>query len=96
MKALSIILLFLLFGCAPSTPNLIGQAQLTGDWSLVYKRFDAIDKWEAQREAQRGPSCPRDMKPVCVKRGRKQSCSCLSNSGFRDRLDSLLGRLAGV
>ena len=85
---ISILAMFLFSGCAPSTQALVEQAQLTGDWSFVDKRYDAIER----REAQRPPSCPRDMSPLCVKRLGKQSCSCLSDSEFRDTLDWLLGQ----
>lgn len=85
---ISILAMFLFSGCAPSTQALVEQAQLTRDWSLVDKRYDAIER----REAQRLQSCPGDMKLLCVKRHRKQSCSCLSNSEFRDKLDSLWSR----
>ena len=51
MKALSILMLFLLFGCAPSTHNLIEQAHLTGDWSLVNKRIEAEEKQYAREDA---------------------------------------------
>ncbi len=51
MKALSILLLFLLFGCAPSTHDLIEQAHLTGDWSLVNKRIQAEEKQYAREDA---------------------------------------------
>jgi hypothetical protein len=34
MKTLSILSLFLLFGCAPSTQDLIEQAHFTGDGTL--------------------------------------------------------------
>jgi len=51
VKALSILLLFLLFGCAPSTQNLIEQAHFTGDWSLVNKRIEAEEKQYAREDA---------------------------------------------
>jgi len=51
VKALSILLLFLLFGCAPSTHDLIEQAHLTGDRSLVNKRFEAEEKQYAREDA---------------------------------------------
>ena len=51
MKALSILLLFLLFGCAPSTHDLIEQAHLTGDRSLVNKRIEAEDRQYAHDDA---------------------------------------------
>ena len=46
VKAISIIFLFLLSGWATSTADLIEQAQLTGDWSLVDKREEARDRRE--------------------------------------------------
>ncbi len=51
MKALSILSLFLLFGCAPSTQDLIEQAHLTGDWSFVNKRIEAEEKQYAREDA---------------------------------------------
>ncbi len=86
MKALSITLLFLLFGCAPSTQNLIDQAHTTGDWSLVNKRFEAIERLEAQRSSQ---SCPRRTKRWCISRLGHEKCSCVSDSEGRDLFDSL-------
>ena len=84
---ISILSILLLSGCATSTADLVKQAQLTSDWTLANKRFEAIER----REAQRPQSCLHGMKSWCVKRFRKQSCSCVSDSEFRDRLDSLLG-----
>ena len=51
MKALSILSLFLLFGCAPSTQDLIEQARFTSDRSLVTKRIAAEDKRYAHDDA---------------------------------------------
>ncbi len=85
MKALSIILLFLQFGCAPSTQNLIEQAHLTDDWSLVNQRMDAIER----RKAERGPSCPRGTTELCESRLRDESCICVRNSEIRDMFGSL-------
>ncbi len=51
MKTLSIFSLFLLFGCAPSTHDLIEQAHLTGDRSLVNKRIEAEEKQYAREDA---------------------------------------------
>ncbi len=51
MKALSILLLFLLIGCAPSTHDIIEQAHLTGDRSLVNKRIEAEEKQYAREDA---------------------------------------------
>ena len=84
---ISILAIFLLSGCAPSTHDLIEQAQLTGDWSFVNKRIAAIDR----REAQRPQSCPRGTKRWCISRLGHEKCSCVSDSEFRDMFDSLLG-----
>ncbi len=51
MKALSILSLYLLFGCAPSTQDLIEQSHFTGDRSLVDKRIAAEDKQYAHDDA---------------------------------------------
>ena len=51
MKALSILWLFLLFGCAPSTQDLIEQAHFTGDRSLVNKIFEAEEKQYEREDA---------------------------------------------
>ena len=51
MKAFKILSLFLLFGCAPSTPDLIEQSHFTGDRSLVNKRIEAEDKQYAHDDA---------------------------------------------
>ncbi len=85
---ISILAMFLLSGCAPSTHDLIEQAQLTGDWSFVNKRIAATER----REAQRPQSCPRRTQRWCSKRNGNEKCRCISNSEFRDRLDSLLGQ----
>ncbi len=85
MKALSILLLFLLFGCAPTTQDLIEQAHFTGDWSLVNKRIDA----EERRIAERAPSCPRGTIQWCEKSFGDERCSCVRNADVRRMLDSL-------
>ena len=51
MKALSILSLYLLFGCAPSTQDLIEKSHFTGDRSLVDKRIAAEDKQYAHDDA---------------------------------------------
>ena len=51
MKALKILSLFLLFGCAPSTQDLIEQARFTDDRSLLNKRIEAEDKQYAHDDA---------------------------------------------
>ena len=51
MKALNILSLFLLFGCAPSTQDLIEQAHFTDDRSVVNKRSEAEDRQYAHDDA---------------------------------------------
>lgn len=78
VKTLSILLLFLIFGCAASTADLIEQAQLTGDWSLVDERDKVRDRREARREA-RGQSCQSGTTIYCTRHPGRESCSCVSN-----------------
>ncbi len=85
VKALSIISLFLFLGCALSTPDLIEQAHLTGDWSFVNKRIEA----EERRKAERAPSCPRGTIQWCEKSFGDERCSCVRNEDVRRMLDSL-------
>ena len=85
MKALSILLLFLLFGCAPSTHDLIEQAHLTGDWSLVNKRIEA----EERRKVERGPSCPKGTTRWCEISFGDERCGCVRNADVRRMLNSL-------
>jgi len=85
LKALSIISLFLLFGCAPSTQNLIEQAHLTGDWSLVNKRLELIER----RKAQRPQSCPTGTTAFCNNSSGDKNCGCVDNSEMRDMLASM-------
>ena len=82
LQGLSILLLFLLFGCAPSTQELIEQAHLTDDWSFVNKRFEAIER----REEQHPSLCPHGTRPWCSKRLSDEKCSCIKDSDFRDNL----------
>jgi len=85
VKALSILTLFLLLGCAPSTPDLIEQAHLTGDWSLVNKRIEA----EERRKAERAPSCPKGTIGWCEIRLGDERCGCVRNAEVRQILRSL-------
>ncbi len=83
MKALSILSLFLLIGCAASTQDLIEQAHFTGDWSLVNKRIEA----EERRKAEREPSCPRGTTGWCEIRLGDKRCGCVRNADVRRMLD---------
>ena len=51
MKAFKILSLFLLFGCAPSTQNLIEQSHLTDDRSLINKRNEVEERLYAHEDA---------------------------------------------
>ncbi len=82
-KALSIIFLFLLIGCATSTAQLVEQAQLTGDWSLVDERDAARDRREA-----RSQSCRLGTTIYCKGRPGSESCTCVSTSGIQDMMRS--------
>jgi hypothetical protein len=85
-SAITVLLTLLLSGCATtSTPELIEQAQLTGNWTAVNARFKALDRAAGQSNKM----CPRGAKPWCVKRIGKESCSCISDSEGRDRWESL-------
>jgi outer membrane murein-binding lipoprotein Lpp len=77
---------FLLLGCAASTPDLIDQAHLTGDWSLVNARMEAIER----REASKPKSCPRRTARVCNDRFGDDwlRCDCIENSDVRQMLRS--------
>ncbi len=84
--AFIVLLTFLLSGCVTtSTPELIEQARLTGNWTAVNARLIAIDRAASQTDKM----CPRGTKPWCVKRGKRESCSCVSDSEGRDIWDSL-------
>ena len=77
-----------MLGCAPSTPTLTEHAHLTGDWSLVNARMEAIERREA-REARKPQSCPRGTTRLCNNRFGDDRCSCISRSD----LDEILGSL---
>ena len=84
VKALSIIFLFLLSGCATSTADLIEQAQLTGDWSLVDKREEAIDRRQARLQ-----SCRIGATKYCESRSYGKRCSCVSTSEIQDGISQM-------
>jgi len=88
--AITVLLTSLLSGCATtSTPELIEQASLTGDWTAVNARFKTLDRVEDQSNEM----CPPGTKPWCVKRSvGQEACSCVSNSKARERLESLWGQ----
>lgn len=84
----SVLLLSLLSGCASSSEDLIEQAELTGDWTLVNQRMAALERLEARKP----PSCPRGNKPWCINRQGKMKCSCVSDSQARESFEMLLDR----
>ena len=83
MKVLSIIsLFFFLLGCATTTPDLIEQAHLTGDWSHVNARMEAIER----REARNPQVCPRGTTRLCNNRFGDGRCACVRRSDMRQLL----------
>ncbi len=82
VKALSIIFLFLLLGCAPSTQNLIDQAHVTGDWSLVNERIEA-----ERRRAERLQSCRFGTTEWCD--SGDEGCSCVNIADLRTAMDRM-------
>ena len=86
VKALSIISLFLLVGCATSKSDLVEQAQLTGDWSLVDKRDAARDRREAGLQ-----SCRMSETKYCTGRRGQVTCSCIPTSGIQGIFRSMQG-----
>jgi hypothetical protein len=84
---ISILAMILLSGCASSTNDLIREAQLTGDWTLVNSRMEAIER----RDAQDQPSCPAGTKLWCSSHLDREECSCVGDSKGRDLFESILG-----
>ena len=89
-SAITVLLTLLLSGCATtSTPELIEQAQLSGNWTAVNARFKALDRAAGQSDKM----CPRGAKRWCVKRSvGQESCGCVSNSEAREQFESLWGQ----
>ncbi len=85
VKVLTILSLFLLLGCATSTPDLIETAHATGDWSLVNARMEAIER----REARKPQACPRGSTLVCNSRFGDDRCTCVRNSEVRQILGTV-------
>ncbi|MHC4355601.1 MAG: hypothetical protein ACYS0H_23115 [Planctomycetota bacterium] len=79
MKALALVSLFLLSGCAVSTDDLIEKAHLTGDWTAVNQRMAAIER----RQARNAPSCPGGSTQMCSNRLGDKRCACIRNADVR-------------
>ena len=76
MNILKLLIPFLLFGCAPTTVEIIEEAHRTADWSQVEKRLAA----ESRREARGKPRCGRRLSEACVGSSRRtSSCVCVYN-----------------
>lgn len=84
MKPISIILLFLVVGCAPTTDELIKQAHQTGDWTQVNQRLEA----EANRAAERAVRCPAGTIRWCDNSYGDSVCSCVENADAYRMLDT--------
>jgi len=80
MKGLILMALCALAGCVtgPSLEELEAQALVSGDWSLVEKREQQIER----RKNREGPSCPVGYLAVCVHEIGSQRCECVDRSSF--------------
>lgn len=85
LRISSLLLLVMLFACAPSTQSLREQAEITSDWTQVNKRYDKMD----ERKEKRSQSCPAGMRQWCTKEIRRKTCSCVDNSVVRRSLDAI-------
>ena len=75
MNILKLLIPFLLFGCAPTTVELIEDAHRTADWSRVDKRLEA----ESRREAKRQSRCGLRLVEVCHgSSSENMSCVCVT------------------
>ena len=83
MKTFGFALVLLLIGCAPSTSALVNAAQVSGDWSRVDERYDAIDR----RGEKLGRRCTKGSTALCVKRLGDEDCRCIPDPVFRERLE---------
>ena len=81
LQRFSILLLFLLLGCASSTHHVVEH----GDWTLEDERSEPMGEFEEQRSL----SCPRGTKQWCIRRLGRESCNCITESDFRDRIRSM-------
>jgi len=85
VNILKLLIPFLLFGCAPTTVELIEEAHRTADWSLGNKRFEAEEK----RKAERAPSCPLGTARWRDRRFGDEGLSCVRDSDLREIRDSM-------
>ena len=80
MNILKLLIPFLLFGCAPTTEELIAKAHRTADWSQVEKRLAA----ESRREARHKPRCASHYIELCEGNSREtMSCVCVERGMLR-------------
>ena len=81
MKGIVLTALCILAGCVtgPTLEELEAQAFATGDWSLVEKREQQIER----RKQRSGVSCPVGYVAVCIQDLGSQRCNCVDRSDFR-------------
>ena len=81
MKIATLFALILLVGCVvrPTTDELQTRAFLSGDWSAVEKREQAI----LRRESRNGFQCPANYVGYCENRFGDMRCSCVNRSTIR-------------
>ena len=84
MKALSVLAVFLMTGCASyqTLEELEDEAMKTGNWAAVEKRERVI----ARREARTGLKCAAGYVGYCESYGTDNRCACLPNDTMRDML----------
>jgi len=79
---LCILWLLLLSGCALGTKDLVDN----GEWTLQDERSEPLDDYEDQRRQW----CPRGTRLWCNRHVRDETCKCINNRDFEDRLRSIL------
>ena len=80
MNILKLLIPFLLFGCAPTTEELIAKAHRTADWSQVEKRLAA----ESRHEARHKSRCAGGYIEVCEGNSKEiMSCVCVKRGNLR-------------
>ena len=81
MKPLALLLIVMLFGCAPepTLEDLERQAIVTGDWSAVERREKRLSRSAAIDTF----SCPKGLTEVCVEESMKTRCFCVRPTSLK-------------
>jgi len=80
MKAFVFFGLCILAGCAtrPTMQQLESEALVTGDWSAVQQRENAIKR----RQQRQGPECPPRSISYCVQSFGETRCACVARESI--------------